>query len=102
MPALGALEGRLGERGLALVTISVDEPEQRQAAGGFLAEAGIRAPAYIKNAAEDQAFIRSVSAEWSRAVPALFLYDREGRLRRAFVGESKIEDLERSVELMIR
>jgi len=97
MPALAALEKKLRGKGLVLVTISADEPEQRKAARDFLARAKFRGPAYLRQTADDQAFIHAVSEQWSGALPATFLYDQRGRLAWSFIGETKIGTVESEV-----
>jgi hypothetical protein len=79
------------------VTISCDEPEDRSKAAQFLARTGVSQPAYLKQADEDEAFINRVDKKWSGALPALFLYDRAGRLARSFIGETEIPVLEKAV-----
>lgn len=95
VPALVALEKKMGPKGLVLVTVSADEPDQRKAAAEFLARYGVRPPAYLKDLSDDEAFINAIHPEWSGALPAVFLYDRSGRLARFFEGETKPEVIER-------
>ena len=101
MPALAALEAKYRDSGLVLVTVSADQPEQRRAAAAFLASQRIRPPAYLRQAVDDDAFIRSVSPAWSGALPALFLYRRDGELARSFLGETKTELIERELATML-
>ena len=97
MPQLAKLEGRLREKGFRLVTISADEPEQRQAAAEFLKKAGISGPAYLRQAKDDDKFINSVDPKWSGALPALFLYDRQGKLVKSFIGETETPAIETAI-----
>ncbi len=97
MPQLVALEKKLRGRGFRLITVSADEPEDKTAALEFLRQHGVPDPAYLKNVDDDDAFITAIDKEWSGALPALFLYDRQGNLVRKFIGETKIEILERAV-----
>ncbi len=101
MPALAALEKKLRGKGLRLITISADEPEQRKAAASFLARSKFRGPAYLQQSSDDQAFIHAVSDQWSGALPATFLYDRSGRLARSFIGETKIGSIEDEVLMLL-
>lgn len=94
LPLLVKLEGKYRGRGLRLVTISCDEPEQEADAARFLQQCQVRGLAYIKRAANDDRFIASVDAKWSGALPALFLYDRQRRKARMFVGETDLVALE--------
>lgn len=97
MPDLAALEKRLSARGLVMVTVSADEPEDAPAAEAFLRKSGVNGPAYLKKTRNDDAFITAVDARWSGALPATFLYDRQGRKADSFFGEVAIKDLEAAV-----
>jgi thiol-disulfide isomerase/thioredoxin len=101
LPQLVKLEAKHRSRGLKLITISCDEPEQEADAARFLQECQVRGPAYIKRAASDDRFIASVDAAWSGALPALFLYDRQGRQARTFVGEAVMTALEAALAKLI-
>lgn len=94
LPLLVKLETNYRARGLKLLTISCDEPEQEAEAGRFLQQCQVRGPAYVKRAANDDRFIASVDPNWSGALPALFLYDRQGRKARMFVGETDVKVVE--------
>lgn len=94
MPQLVALEKKWRDRGLVLVTISADEPEQEPDAFQFLQKNGVRFPAWRKNAKSDEDFINSIDRKWSGALPALFLYDRQGRKVQSFIGETEMGEIE--------
>jgi thiol-disulfide isomerase/thioredoxin len=102
MPGLVALERKFRSQGLAFVTVSADLPEQRKEASAFLAKIGVAPPAYIKHTEDDEAFINTVSPKWSGALPALFLYDRHGRLARTFIGETQAETLEQEISKLLK
>jgi thiol-disulfide isomerase/thioredoxin len=97
MPQLVALEARYRGRGLKLITVSCDEPEQEADAARFLQQHQVRGPSYIKRASSDEKFITAVDAAWSGALPALFLYDRRGRKLRSFIGETDMGALETAI-----
>lgn len=101
MPALAAMEARLRARGFRLVTVSADEPEDEAAARRFLRQSGVQGPAYLKRVKDDDAFIRSVDAKWSGALPASILFDRAGRKVRAFVGEADLKVIEAEVRKLL-
>jgi thiol-disulfide isomerase/thioredoxin len=101
MPVLVRLQSRFRGRGLDLVTISCDEPEQEAGAIEFLRKTGVTSPGYIKHARSDEKFIDSVDAKWSGALPALFLYDRQGHLVKSFIGESDVNDIEAAIRRVL-
>jgi thiol-disulfide isomerase/thioredoxin len=94
LPKLVPLSKRLK---VELITVSADEPEKETAAIAFLDKVGVRSPRYIKRVDDDQVFIDSVDQKWSGALPALFLYDASGVRVASFIGESDLDEVERSV-----
>jgi thiol-disulfide isomerase/thioredoxin len=101
MPVLAGLEKKWRARGLVLVTISADEPEQEADARAFLAGAGVAGTAYIKRARNDEDFINAIDGKWSGALPALFLYDRQGRKAASFIGETEASEIEAALRKLL-
>ena len=101
MPLLSRLESRLKDKRFRLVTISADEPEQEPAAVEFLKKSGVTGAAYLRRAKDDDKFINSVDAKWSGALPALFLYDRQGKLVKSFVGETELSVIEAAIRKIL-
>jgi len=101
MPALVKLEAQLRARGFRLITVSSDEPEQETDALRFLQKNGVPGPMYLKKVDDDDKFIRSVDAKWSGALPALFLYDRNGRKVQNFIGETDIKVIEAAISKLL-
>ncbi|MFB3827411.1 MAG: TlpA disulfide reductase family protein [Bryobacteraceae bacterium] len=97
MPALAALERKWRGRGLVLVTVSADDPEQEAGARAFLEKSGVPAPAFIKRAKSDEDFINAIDPKWSGALPALYLYGRGGEKVAGFIGETATADIEAAV-----
>jgi thiol-disulfide isomerase/thioredoxin len=101
MPQLIKLQARLKARGLELVTISADEPDQAAAAEKVLKQFGSPSPAYRKQARKDEQFIDAIDPDWSGALPALFLYDRSGRKVRSFIGETEMATIEAAIQKLL-
>ncbi len=101
MPQLVALEAKLRARGFQFVAISADEPEQQAAAGMFLDKIKVPAPAYIRKAKDDDKFTALVDGKWSGALPAMFLYDRQGRKVRSFFGEADLQAVTAAIEKLL-
>jgi thiol-disulfide isomerase/thioredoxin len=102
LPELIRLDKKLRAAGFALVTISADEPEQDARAAKILEQAGAPKPAYRKDAKKDEDFINSLDREWSGALPALFLYDRNGQRVRSFIGEADISAVEKAIRALLK
>jgi thiol-disulfide isomerase/thioredoxin len=101
MPQLVKLEAALRARGFKLATISADEPEQESAAMKFLTQSGVPRAWYVKRPKSDSAFIDAIDQRWSGALPALYLYDRTGRKRSMFIGETAIATIEAAVRKLL-
>lgn len=101
MPQLVALASKYKAKGLEFITVTADEPEQMKEAAAFLDKNKVPAPAYAKQAKDDDKFINMVDPKWSGALPASFLYDRAGRKVRAFFGEIKIAELEAALQKLL-
>jgi thiol-disulfide isomerase/thioredoxin len=98
MPGLVRLEAKYRNRGFRLVTVSCDEPEQEADAFQFLREHGAPQPSFLKRVENDEDFINFIDPKWSGALPALFLYDRNGRKIRSFIGETDLSAVEKAVQ----
>ena len=101
LPQLTKLESSLRARGFSLITLSADEPEQEKDALAFLRKCGVPVPWHIKRATSDEKFITSVDAKWGGALPALFLYDRQGRKVKSWVGETPPSEIEAAVRKLL-
>ena len=101
LPALIKLDKKLHASGFELVTISADEPEDAGRAAKLMEQAGVPHPAYQKSAKNDEKFIDSVDHSWSGALPAMFLYDRQGRRARSFIGETDAAVIEKAIRSLL-
>jgi thiol-disulfide isomerase/thioredoxin len=97
MPHIVTFEQKLAAKGLKVIVISADEPEQEQDALRFVRDQHVAMPAYIKRAENDQRFIDSIDPKWSGALPALFLYDRTGRRVATWIGEADLSSVETQI-----
>lgn len=96
-PAIVKMANQLAARGVDLIAVSCDEPEQQAAALKFLRDNQVPGIAYLKQAADDDKFAAAVDPKWNGALPALLLYDRTGKKVRAFVGETPTKDVEAAI-----
>jgi len=101
-PELVRLQSAYAARGLQLAFISIDDDMRaRQKVTSFLNKTKISFPSYLKESSDDERFINSVDSSWSGAVPATFIYDRNGRLVKKRIEESTFEELEKSVKPLL-
>jgi thiol-disulfide isomerase/thioredoxin len=101
LPQLAALHRNLASRGLKLIVVSVDEKEDAEAARRLLETLNVPSPSYLRQAKTDEAFINAIDPKWTGAVPALFLYDKQGRKVKSFIGETEIKDLEAAIRPLL-
>jgi thiol-disulfide isomerase/thioredoxin len=101
LPGLIKLDAKYRSRGFQLITISCDEPGDQAQAMRVLRENGAPMPAYLKQVKNDENFINWLDKKWSGALPALFLYDRAGRMVKSFVGETDLAELEKAIQKLL-
>ena len=101
MPELVKLEARLRAKGFDFVTISADEADAQAGALKVLKEDGVTGVTYWKKAADDDKFNDAIDPKWGGALPAVFLYDRNGKKVKSFIGETPVKDLEAAITKLL-
>jgi thiol-disulfide isomerase/thioredoxin len=97
LPLLADLAARLPGMSFSLATIATDDPEATAEALQLLRTARVQPPVFLQTDEDSDRFINTVDRAWSGALPALFLYDRSGRLVRSFIGEVQMPEVEAAV-----
>ena len=100
-PDLMRLRRTYGSEGLRLILVSTDFPDQTEPARRFLASQGVDFGSFIKQG-DDASFIDGISPEWSGAVPATFIYDSRGELRRVRENRTTFEALENDIRPLLK
>jgi thiol-disulfide isomerase/thioredoxin len=101
-PKLVRLHEEFGPRGLAVVSVSVDDPQEKDGpVREFLQEQNAAFDTLILDVEVIDDFMAAVSESWMGQVPAVFLYDRDGALRAMFFGADAMEEVERAVRAML-
>ena len=96
-PDLMRIRREYRQRGLRLVLVSADFDSEIPAARRFLAEQGVDFLTYLKQDA-DMAFIDSLDARWSGALPATLIYDGAGRQLWFREGKTTYDSLKTRIE----
>lgn len=105
MPDLLRFHRAYRAAGLRLVLLSADDDDAARAAIGMLladsaAKAGLTGPldatVYLKQD-DDMKLIDGLDPRWGGALPATFLFDREGRRVQSWLEPVTYDELERSV-----
>jgi hypothetical protein len=55
----------------------------------------------VRHAKSDDDFINAIDARWSGALPALFLFNREGKQVQEFIGETDEKVLETAINKVL-
>jgi peroxiredoxin len=100
-PDLVRLYNTYRSRGLSVVAISMDEPESRPAIEQFLNTQGATFGSYRQHFKDFEALVNSINPRWGGAIPATFLYDREGRLVESWEGATPFEEFETAVKPLL-
>ncbi|HUF08017.1 MAG TPA: TlpA disulfide reductase family protein [Rhodothermales bacterium] len=87
-------------KGVDVVFVSTDYEPDRPEVIDFLEEHEVPWESYIKSGVDFE-FISSFHSEWSGALPATFVYDRNGSLRAFWEGITSFDDLEASVTAIL-
>src|SRR5580704_5648502 len=99
MPELVKLERKLRARGLDVIMISVDDPNDEARAAKVLKDTTMPVPGFLRNVPDDDKFCVAVDPGWaSGAVPAIFLYNRSGKKVRSFIGATPMATVEAALE----
>lgn len=92
-PYLLQLHQKYKDDGLQLVLVSADVEEDTQRVKEFLAEQGVSFTTYIKSE-PDNSFVNNLSPDWSGALPATFIYNKSGALRKFWMGDASFAEFE--------
>jgi thiol-disulfide isomerase/thioredoxin len=87
LPMLQGLADTLASKGVRVLLVSVDEPDDRAYAQAFLTDNKIRLTSYLA-ARPLGAFKSGMNPRWAGVLPASFLFDTAGKLRYFWGGEA--------------
>jgi thiol-disulfide isomerase/thioredoxin len=104
-PDLVRLYNEYKEKEFEIIFISVDVPEDAEGkVKPFLTKNGVEFISYYNNFSGGspgqnvEELLDYIDREWSGAIPATYIYNREGVLTSRFVGRQSFEDFEREVK----
>jgi thiol-disulfide isomerase/thioredoxin len=101
-PDLLRLRKELSAGGLEVILVSIDD--QRDTAAqvqSFLRGSGVEFPVYIKRKGHDEEFINTIDPRWSGALPATFIYDRNGRMVQSLVDRQTYDGMLRRLKPLL-
>jgi len=79
----------------------MDEPEAVPAVMGFLQSQRAKFGSYRQHFKDFEALVNSINPRWGGAIPATFVYDREGRLVDSWEGATTYRELEGAVKPLL-
>jgi thiol-disulfide isomerase/thioredoxin len=101
-PDLMKLAREYRPRGLEIIFVSIDDPEEINAKVlPFLQAQNVSFQTYIKQAKDDEAFINAIDPNWSGAIPATFIYDANGMLVKRLVAQQNYETFAEAVQPLL-
>jgi thiol-disulfide isomerase/thioredoxin len=84
--------------GVQVVSVSVDDPQDLPTVEATIARLAPPFPVFAKAPGPDEPFINAVDKGWSGVLPALLIYDRDGRRARLLSGEQPAAEIARAVD----
>jgi thiol-disulfide isomerase/thioredoxin len=97
-PHLVKLQKLYEKKGVKVVLISVDEPEDvPTAVRPFLKKQNVTFTTYIKSG-DDESFIDAVGSGWRGAIPTTFIFDRTGEQVATLIGARDLNAFESAIK----
>jgi len=100
-PHIVRLRRQYHGEGLAVILISLDNVERREAVAAYLAEHGVDWETYIGTNVT-AAFVENISPAWSGAIPTSLFYGPGGALLEAWEGARSYDEHEQLVTSLLK
>lgn len=101
-PDLVKIAREFRPRGLEIILVSIDDQEEiDKKAGPFLQMQGVTFRTYFKKTRDDEAFINAIDKKWSGAIPATFIYDRNGQLVKNFIAQQNYKTFAEALQPLL-
>jgi len=100
-PSLLKLREQYQSRGLELILVSADMPEDVDKIESFLRDQKVNFFTYLKTDS-DEDFIKAMNPDWSGALPASFIYNRSGQLVDFWTGDLTYEEFESKINPFLK
>ena len=97
-PDLVKIDNDYRAKGLNFLSVTLDEVADKTKAVDFLKEMKATMPAVLLNVNDPEPAIHAVDEKWDGALPATFLYDREGKIVFKHFGKIKPAELRAAIE----
>ena len=97
-PDLVKIDNDYRAKGLNFLSITLDEVADKTKAVDFLKEMKATMPVVLLNVNDPEPAIHAIDEKWDGALPATFLYDREGKLVFKYFGKIKPAELRAAID----
>ena len=98
-PDLVKIDNDYRDKGLNFVSVSLDEvTDIKTAVPEFLKAMKAKMPVVLLNVKDPEPAIHAVDATWDGALPATYLYDKDGRVVFKYFGAIKPAELRRAID----
>jgi thiol-disulfide isomerase/thioredoxin len=97
-PDLVKIDNDYRAKGLNFLSVTLDEVADKTKAVDFLKEMRATMPVVLLNVNDPEPAIHAVDEKWDGALPATFLYDREGKIVFRYYGKIKPAELRAAID----
>jgi len=102
MPDLVKLTDSYESENVQFLGISIDYPKEIQSKIlPFIKKNEINFSIYVNDFKNDEALINFLNKEWSGAIPATFIYDKEGIQKEFILGKHSFDDFKNAIEQVL-
>ncbi|GAB4372332.1 MAG: hypothetical protein Kow0042_15590 [Calditrichia bacterium] len=90
------------EKPLEVVGISVDYPDEIESKiNPFLEKQHPQFQNYVQNFSDDSELIRMLHPDWNGGIPATFIFDKEGNLKKFLIGKQSFHALKEMIDELL-
>jgi len=101
-PDLVKLHNNFKENNFEVIFVSLDEKEEiNTTVKNFLKTHNVDFTSYYYNFPTPDEFLNYIGNNWDGAIPATFIYDREGNLASNFIGKKDYEQFRNLIEPLL-
>lgn len=101
-PELVRLHNDFKDKEFEVLFISLDvESEINTKVKEFLADNNVNFRTYWNNFITEEAFLNYIGNNWDGAIPAIFIYDKNGNLVKNFIGKRTYEYFKQQIENLL-
>ncbi len=102
-PVLVKLHNAYESKGLVVMSVSVDELNDKGAVVDFLRKSKARFPVFMRSKGDIEKFVGGIDKKWNGAVPATYLFGADGKqIGRAHTGLMTYDELRDKVESILK